>query len=89
MKTIELHYNVRVAQGHRFAKDVLRPWPEGASLGDVMAELTTELQSLGCSDITVTRAERPAPLADSLGATENVGSTTHRRAPPLGKDYLK
>lgn len=58
MKTIELNYNVRVPQGHRFSKDVLRPWPEGATLGDVMAELTTELQSLGCADITVTRAAR-------------------------------
>lgn len=57
---IELHYNVRVAQGHRFAKDVTRPWPINASLGDVMAELTTELESLGCSDITVTKADRPA-----------------------------
>lgn len=59
MKTITLSYNVRVAQGHRFAKDVVREWPEGASLGDVMAELTTELQSLGCSDITVTKAAKP------------------------------
>jgi hypothetical protein len=54
-KTIELNYNVRVAQGHRFCKDVVREWPEGATLADVMAELTTELRSLGCSDITVTR----------------------------------
>lgn len=58
MKTIELNYNVRVAQGHRFTKDTIREWPEGASLGDVMSELITELQSLGCSDITVTRAAR-------------------------------
>jgi hypothetical protein len=57
-KTVELHYNVRVAQGHRFAKDVLREWPEGATLGDVMSELTTELESLGCSDIYVTQAAR-------------------------------
>lgn len=56
MKTIELNYNVRVAQGHRFSKDVLRPWPKGATLADVMAELTTELQSLGCSDIHITKA---------------------------------
>jgi hypothetical protein len=55
VKTIELNYNVRVAQGHRFSKDVVREWPEGATLADVMAELTTELQSLGCSDITITR----------------------------------
>jgi hypothetical protein len=57
MRTIELHYNVRVHQGHRFAKDVLRPWPEGATLADVMSELTTELQSLGCEDISVTRSQ--------------------------------
>jgi hypothetical protein len=53
MKTVTLSYNVRVVQGHRFAKDVVREWPEGATLSDVMAELITELQSLGCSDITV------------------------------------
>ena len=58
MKTIELHYDCRVQQGHRFCKDIVREWPEGATLGDVMAELTTELQSLGCSDVTVTRAAR-------------------------------
>jgi hypothetical protein len=60
VRTIELHYNVRVAQGHRFCKDVLRPWPEGATLGDVMSELVTELESLGCSDICVTRANSAA-----------------------------
>ena len=57
-RTVELSYNVRVPQGHRFAKDVVREWPAGATLGDVMAELTTELQSLGCADITVTKTSR-------------------------------
>lgn len=61
MRTIELHYNVLTAQGHRFAKDVLREWPDDATLGDVMSELTTELESFGCSDITITRAARHHP----------------------------
>jgi len=57
MRTITLNYNVRVAQGHRFTKDSIREWPEDTTLADVMSELHTELESLGCKDITIIRAD--------------------------------
>jgi hypothetical protein len=59
MRTVKLNYNVRVPQGHRFSKDSVREWPSMALLVDVMNELHTELESLGCKDITITRAQTP------------------------------
>lgn len=58
MRTIELTYNCRTARGHRFQKDVIRAWPKDASVRDVMQELTTELQSLGCEDVWVVKTSQ-------------------------------
>jgi hypothetical protein len=57
MNTIELNYCVRVpGRADLYSRNSLRAWPEGFTLGDVMADLVTELEALGCEDITITRA---------------------------------